>query len=255
MQYLKISVFSFILLLVASLTVSGQSAHTRYELLRFRVQPGQEQAFIYTQAKTVQHYRSACELPWRIYVLSDHTFELVLPVSEGKEQDCPTSGIARYYTELKTVPGVVIDEPTQPLYQHSDLSYASAALADNKYPDSYYEVITYRVPVGQWDQAMEHLQQLAIISRKMDSPLTFTCYTQGGEAAANTFKLVYAAEDPDDLAERREIHESKAPGALQHWRNKLALMTEVEQVVTGHYVYELSQQIDQELLGVNSSGF
>ena len=53
-------------------------------------------------------------------------------------------------------------------------------------------------------------------------------------------QLVFAAEDPDDLAERRAIHESKAPGALRHWRNKLALMTEVEQVVTGHYVYELS---------------
>ena len=52
-------------------------------------------------------------------------------------------------------------------------------------------------------------------------------------------QLVYAAEDPDDLAERRAIHESKAPGALRHWRNKLALMAEEEHIITGYYVYEL----------------
>ena len=53
-------------------------------------------------------------------------------------------------------------------------------------------------------------------------------------------QLVYAAEDPDDLAERRAIHENNAPGALRHWRNKLALMAEEEHIITGYYVYELS---------------
>lgn len=253
MQYLKIIPLFIIVIILASSPVYGQSEPQQYELVRLRVVPGQEQAFIHTQAKMMERYQSACDWPWHFYVFSNHTFEVVLPTWEGAEKDCPKRLITGYFTELETVRNMVVVAPAQPLYKHSDLSYLPAELDGKAYPDPYYEVVTYRVAAGQWGQMMEHLQELTLIHRKMNSPLTFTCYSEGGEAAENTFKLVYSAEDPDDLAERRAVHENNAPGALRYWRSKLPLLAEAVSTVTGCYVYELSQGAEQDRLGVSSS--
>ena len=227
-------------------TLAGQNTDQLIKLTRFHMVAGQETAFIAENAQLGQAFDSQSDSPCFVYLYSDHTFEFSVP-AQVKEAEALPEQLPNHFPGQVNLSSAVSKQDNRIEQYQSDLSYGGPVerLPAKMSGETYLEVVTYRVLPGNSAAVMEKLRKYPELMQEINSPVVFDCYTYQGEDESIFFELVYPAEDPDDLAERRAIQEATLTRPLQRWRKEILLLVDQLSKVTGHFVYELSSPVDQ----------
>ncbi len=250
MQLLK----NLLLLCFCCLATTGQAQdNPKYDLHRWYVQPGQQQALIDALDKVDAHYRAASDRSWEFYQYEDNTVEVIMPIRDYADLDrieaqfdfaraSLTEDERKSVYDPVAVAEIVTGTEQQIIELQPELSYTPAgeeALASEM---QALQLSRYTHDYATTPDIREHGKKLVEMMRKANSPAHMHFYTLD-YGSGQYFEVVYLGKDRADLDRRlAEQKERMAGPEGDAWRERAMEIARRESVTYGTKVTTLGQE-------------
>jgi hypothetical protein len=219
MRLLKTTLF----LLLCCLAATGQAQdNPRFDLYRWHVKPGQQQALIDYIAKVDVKYQAASNRGWEFYQYEDNTLEVITPLRDYAELDRLKAQYNYAWGSLSEAERKTIYDPSvmakmvtgtesMILEEQPAMSYAPAGEEDltNQVTALLLERFTYAY--GDWEKVKAHNKELLEKMRAAGSPLRMDIVTMD-YGNGQTFEVEYLGTDRADLDRRLSEHQRLLAG-------------------------------------------
>lgn len=244
---------SFLLLFLSCLAATGQAQdNPRFDLHRWHVKPGQQQALIDYIAKTDVNYQAASNRGWEFYRYEDNTLEVITPLRDYAELDRLQAQFNYAWgslsaAERKTMydpaamAGMVTGTESMILEQQTAMSYAPAGEEDLASQATALLLERFTYAYGDWEKVKAHNNELLEMMRAARSPIHMDIVTMD-YGNGQTFEVEYLGKDRADLDRRLAEHKRLLAGPeYDTWQNKAAKLATRVSATFGTKVTTLGQ--------------
>lgn len=236
------------LALLLGTTLTGQGEDRFYQLTRWHITPGQEQAVIDNFAKTSATFRDNTDLEWGFYLNSDHSLEVWQPMKDMAAIDRADAALNHAMAshpdrkpsadEYAARENMIAKTEAVVMKYSGDKSYVPTDHDFSYAP--YYENKVFHVKPGKYRELMAHAEAHLPILHAMNSPVEteFYLYEFGGER--DRYMISFPGRSAADLAERRATHEAGLTEEGKAWEAKLRTLVDEVSATTSTLVEKIS---------------
>ncbi|NJC28070.1 hypothetical protein [Neolewinella antarctica] len=220
---------TFLLLILCSLTATGQAQdNPKFDLTRWHVKPGQQQALIDALEKVDGKYAAASNRGWDFYRYEDNTLEVITPIRDYAELDrleaqfdfaraSITDEEAKAIYDPASVAQIVTGTESMLIEKHLDMSYTPAGEEGMEGKMNALRLDRFVYDFANTPKIFEHGKKLVDMMRKAGSPVHMNFVTMD-YGDGQTFEVEYLGTDRADLDRRlAEAEKLLAGPEMEAW--------------------------------------